>query len=525
MNGASGILASGGAFTAVDYVVVVAYLATCIALGSWLCRGQSSIGEYFLAGRKAPWILACVSIVATDLSAISYMGVPAWMYTHDLKYSAANLLMPLVMLVVVAVFIPFFHRLQVFTVYQFLETRFHPYARTATAILFLFQRGAWLAGAIYIPSLAVVTATGLPVTPRRLIICILIVGLSTTLYTVLGGMKAVIWTDFLQFVVMVGGLLLMMGILLSGFGWDVGAVWSRASQMVAPETNTPYTTMIDWSFNFHTEATVWAIVFFFFIYNVGSYGTDQVVAQRYFTMGSFRDIAKSVIGSGFVNLGTVALLAFFGLLLVVYYDSHPELAATVRKSDMILPHFVSNVMPIGVRGLILAAILAATMSSLSGGLNSFSAVGIVDLYRRHGHVDDKSEQHFFVVAKIFTLVAGLAATGVAIWISTRQATILETVASLMSKFIGPITGIFFLGVLTRRAHLWGVLAGALAGLSCSFLVDWQPVKEQVNWMWTAPFSCLTTFAVGYAISLVTPAPALHATAKEGDTRTEGNENG
>ncbi len=522
---ASGLMAARSAFTAVDYVVVVVYLATCITLGSWLCRGQSSIGEYFLAGRKAPWILACISIVATDLSAISYMGVPGWMYTHDLKYSTANLLMPLVMLAVVAIFVPIFFRLRVFTVYEFLEVRFHPAARTVTSVLFLFQRGVWLACAIYAPSLAIVAATGVTPSVGAVVICVLIVGLSTTVYTVLGGMKAVIWTDFLQFVVMIGGLLLMMGMVLNAFHWDVGIVWSQAGSLIAPDTNTPYTTMVDWHFDFKTEATAWAIVFFFFVYNVGTYGTDQVVAQRYFTMGNFKDIAKSVIGSGFVNLGSVALLAFFGLMLLVYYHRRPELAATVGEPNMILPHFVANVMPVGVRGLILAAILAATMSSLSGGLNSFAAVGVVDLYRRHFGGADKSEQHSFRLAKVFTLVAGLAATGTAVWISTLQTPILQTVAALASKFIGPITGIFFLGALTRRAHLWGVLGGAVIGLIASFAVDIPEVKEQVNWMWTAPVSSVSTFVFGYVISLVTPMPVFHAGVTEEEGRSAESKHG
>jgi Na+/proline symporter len=258
-----------------DYSVLVVYLIATVLIGVLTGSGEKTLDEYCLAGQRVPWWAACISIVATDLSGVSYMGVPAWMYTKDMKYFAGNLLMPLVMLAVVMIFLPIFFRVGVYTVYQYLEARFHPMARTVTAVLFLLRGFVWLGGAVYIPSLALAAFTHIPVP-----ICILIVGVSTTLYTVFGGMHAVIWTDLMQFIVLVGGLVVMILIGMSDMSWDWAGVWNTAGSMTAPVTNTPHTTMVDWSFNFHTEATVWSLIFFFFIYNMGTYGTDQEVVQR-----------------------------------------------------------------------------------------------------------------------------------------------------------------------------------------------------------------------------------------------------
>lgn len=489
------ILAQGNYLGLPDYLVLVAYLFISIFVGTYVSRGKKSFDDYCVADRKIPWWAACVSIVATDLSGISYMGVPAWIYRHDLKYNFGTVLMPLVMLAVVLIFVPVFYRAGVYTIYQYLERRFHHQARTLTAILFLMKGFVHLGGAIYIPSLALTAATGVP-----LWVCILVVGLATTLYTMKGGMRAVIWTDLTQFIVLVGGLILMILIAMSGLGWDWAGVWHTASHMTAPATGTPYTTMFDWHFDLKTEATVWSLIAFYFIFNMGTYGADQIAVQRYFTVGSFKEVFKSVVGSGFVNIFSVALMAGLGIVLVVYYHAHPALAATLDRPDMILPHFVVHVLPVGTRGVIFAAIFAATMSCVSAGLNSFSTVGAVDLYRRLIAPDASDKQYLFV-AKLLTAISGLLTTALGLMVSFAHTTILETINSLLSIFLGPITAMFFLGVLTRRANLIGLLIGVGSGLLAGGVLQWTPLGNSVNWMWTAPITCAITFVVGYLASL------------------------
>jgi sodium-coupled monocarboxylate transporter 8/12 len=179
------------------------------------------------------------------------------------------------------------------------------------------------------------------------------------------------------------------------------------------------------------------------------------------------------------------------------------LAATLPKVDMIMPHYVVNVLPTGVRGLIFAAIFAATMSTVSAALNSFSTVGVVDLYKRL-YRPVASDEHYLRVAQVLTLLCGVLITALGLWISLAQTTIVQTIAALGSKFIGPITGMFFLGVFTRRANMPGVFAGAVVGLASGWIIDLPWIAERVNWMWTAPLACLVTFVIGYGVSLMFP---------------------
>jgi SSS family transporter len=479
-----------------DYAVLLAYLAGSIFIGTYASRGKKTFDDYCVADRRIPWWAACVSIVATDLSGVSYIGVPAWIYHHDLKYNFGIILMPLVMLAVVLVFVPVFCRVGVYTIYEYLERRFHRRARTLTAVLFLAKGFIHLGGAIYGPSLALTLATGVP-----LWLCILIIGLCTTIYTMKGGMRAVIWTDLMQFMVLAGGLVLMILLAMAGLHWDWLGVWRTASHLTASATGTPHTTLVDWRLDLKTEATVWSLIAFYFVFNLGTYGTDQIAVQRYFTVGGFREIFKSTMGSAFVNIFSVGLMAALGIILVVYYHSHPDLAASLNgRTDMVLPHFVMHVLPVGARGIIFAAIFAATMSCVSAGLNSFSTVGSIDLYRELV-TSSASDEHYLRVAKILTAISGLITTALGLAVSLSHTTILQTINSLLSIFIGPITAMFFLGVLTRRANLIGLLAGVTAGLIWGCLSQWTSLGDSINWMWTAPLSCGITFAVGYVVSL------------------------
>ncbi len=482
-----------GALRWPDFAVLIVYLIASLLIG-WVVGRNRSLNDYCLAGRQIPWWAACVSIVASDLSGVSYLGVPAWIYEHDLKYNFGILLMPLAMFLVILMLGPVFYHAGVYTVYDYLERRFHSSARTLTAILFLLKRSCWLAGAIYIPASALATATGI-----SLLVCIAIIGGATTLYTMHGGMRSVIWTDFMQFIVLTGGLLVMIGIGLSAFGWSVPAVWDAAARITAPATNTPHTRLVDFSLGFKTEATALAILAFYLVYNVGSYGTDQVSVQRYLTVSSKREMFKSIMASSVLNIATVFLMAFLGLVLVVYYHARPELAATLPKPDLLVPHFVMNVLPVGLRGLIFAAIFAATMSVVSAALNSFATVGVVDLYRKYS--PSRSDDHYVRMAQLFTVAGGAVTTAAAVWVSHARTSIIQTVAVLESIFVGPITGMFFLGIFTRRANLAGVFVGIVAGLVVGLGTGWEPIASRVSWMWTAPLSCLATYMAGYIASL------------------------
>jgi SSS family solute:Na+ symporter len=504
----AGTLLAQASFAGIDYAVLAVYLMTVVLIGSLVGRGQENVNDYFLAGRKMSGILVCVSIVATDLSAIGFIGTPAFVFERDLRYHFGSALMAIpVMIIIATVFVPIYHRLQVFTVYEYLEQRFHPLARPVAAGLFVLQRGVWLATTLYAPAVALAVVTGMP--ERE---CIFLIGVLATSYTVIGGMRAVIWTDFLQFFVLIGGLLIMCGVILAHFDWSIASVWTQASSVTSHKTGVPPTTMFDFSFEMNRFGTFWSVIFFMVIYNIGTYGTDQVVAQRYFTMGGLKGLVRTVITAGALNGAVAVLLAFFGILLVAFYSGNDALLAEDGVRNRLVPEFIQTQLPAGLRGLIIAAIFAATMSSVDSGLNSLTTVITMDLYKpwfQSGR--QMGERGTLRTARIITVLLGVLATCAAVWISARQENVLQTVVELASKFIGPITGIFFLGILTRRGNIAGLFTGVAAGLTVSFLIEIDFIKEQITWLWTAPLSSLGTFLVGYFVSLLVPMKQHDAT--------------
>lgn len=479
-----------GNFTTWDYVVVALYLAASVWLGLRFARGQKSLERYFVAARSAPWWAAGISVIAANFSAISYMGVPAWVFQHDLRLDMGVIWFPLQMLLVVSLFVPFMARLRLFTIYEYLEYRFGLSARMLASTLFVLVRGGHLAIAIYAQALALALVLHIPVGA-----CIWISGAATTLYTVFGGIEAVLWTDVMQFFVLVGGIFVILAAVLAPFGFNVGEVWRTAAIG-------GHTKMFSFDFNLTAEVTVWAIFFGNLILNLSAYGSDQVIVQRYFTAGSKKQMARAVLLNGFLTVPLVLLLDFIGLGFVAYYRAHPALHATLQKPDQVLPHFVTNVLPAPLPGIVIAGILAATMSTLSSGLNSLCTVTMVDFYRRFRGVDAGGRSDV-VTARWFTLAWGIAITCGAMYMG-MLGQIVEGTLKVLGFLSGPLLGMFLLGILTRRANTVGVIAGAVVGTLVTAIV----ARTNVAWLWYGPAGCLATVAIGYPVSFLRPALSL-----------------
>jgi len=478
-----------GSFSTLDYLVVAIYLCASVGLGLWFARGQRSLEDYFVADRSAPWWAAGISVIAANFSAISYMGVPAWIMGHDLQLDMGVIFFPLQMLLVVYLFVPFMARLRLYTIYEYLEYRFGLSARLFASLLFVLVRGGHLAVAIYAQSLALGAVLHLPP-----VACVWIAGAATTLYTVFGGMEAVLWTDVMQFFVLVGGILVILAAILIPFGGDFGAVWHLASEG-------GHTRMFSFDLNLTTEVTIWALFFGNLVLNVSAYGSDQVIVQRYFTAGSKREMARAVMLNGFLTVPLILLLDIIGLGFVAYYKTHPELRASLANLDQILPHFVTHTLPMGLRGLVIAGILAATMSTLSSGLNSLCTVTMMDFYRRFRKVPADAPTEGVGTARWFTLGWGLLITVAALYVH-RLGPIVEGTLKLLGFLSGPLLGMYLLGILTRRANNVGVLSGAVLGTLLTAYV-WKETK--ISWLWYGPVGCLATLAAGYALSFLRPA--------------------
>jgi SSS family transporter len=478
-------------FHPIDWLIVALYMLASVGVGLWFTRKQKSLEDYFVAARSAPWWAVGISIIAANLSAITYMGSPAWVYEHDLQYDFGILFFPATMLLVVYLFVPFLARLRLFTIYEYLERRFNLVVRTFASALFLTLRGGWLATATYTQALGLSEITGIPLWG-----CVWMIGGVTATYTILGGMEAVLWTDVMQFFVLVGGIFVMLCVALVPFGGNLGEVWNIASAG-------GHTRMLNFDLNLMVEVTFWGVLIGNGITNLCGYGSDQLIVQRYLTTGSKRDMIRAVMINGIIVVPVVLLLDLVGLSFVAYYQTHPELRATLSAPSRVVPHFITNVLPMGLAGLVLAGILAATMSSLSAGYNSLSTASIIDFYRRFRRNVVLSEKTEMRAAHICTVFWAFGSTIAAMFVG-QMGSIVQIMGKINGFFSGPLLGMFLLGMLTRRANSVGVLGGAVVGTATT---AWVSYNTKVSWIWYSAIGCLATMLAGYALSYLRPMEA------------------
>ncbi len=491
-----------GSFGLVGYLVLSVYLIATVLLGLSFARKQKSLEGYFLAERAAPWWAVAISIVACDFSAISYMGSPAWTYYHDLRYATTLVLGPFIAILVAYIFIPFLARLKVYTIYEYLEYRFGLTCQLFASTIFLIQRAAHMAIAIYAVALALQQIVGWPVGA-----CILIVGALTTLYTVLGGMKAVLWTDVMQFFVLVGSIFVMAGVVLWAFQGDVMKIWNVAAEAGHTKLFTFSSDIRD--SQFWKEMTVWGLFLGLIVSQVGAYGSDQVLVQRYISAGSARMMAKSLIVSAIIQVPVMIILYLLGLGFFAYYHA-PEnkellssldtLVANTGDTNMVLPHFVRNVLPSGLAGLVFAGLFAATMSVFSSGLNSLSTVTCVDFVQRLRRIRSNSHQITLDYARWVTLIWGITITLSAVVVYfAHMGSLLQTAVAVIGFFTGPLLGMFLLGMFSTRANSVGAVVGALMGFAATLFL-W----DKVSFVWYGVIGCFPTLLCGYLFSFITP---------------------
>ncbi|HIE53437.1 MAG TPA: hypothetical protein EYP85_16925, partial [Armatimonadetes bacterium] len=360
-----------GTLTALDLTVVLVYLAVVVGKGGLLAKKQRDLEDYFLAGRKMGFFAVGISIIASLLSAITYLGAPAEAYGHDLRFSLTLLCIPLVTPIVLRVFLPFFYQLNLYTAYEYLERRFNLAVRTVASVFFMFWRLCWMALVIYAPSLALSEFVDLPWWAA-----VLILGVLSTAYTTLGGMRAVIWTDVVQFFVLYGGVLLVGGLTLVRSGVELGAMWAEA--LAAGKLQ-----VLDFRLDPTIRVTTPAIFLGWTFGALAAYATDQVAIQRYLTTKNFAESRRSLIFHALVIVPVSIVFYWVGSLLWAFYHHRPELLSGFDESrpDRILPFFIVQQLPLGLKGILIAALFAATMSSIDSGINSVTTATIVDFYQ------------------------------------------------------------------------------------------------------------------------------------------------
>ena len=501
-----------------DWVVLVAYLLGTIGLGASFYKGQKTTKDFFLAGRSMSWLPVGLSVVATLFSAISYMALPSANQKYGIKIALGSLVVFLCIPIVTRVFMPFYHRMQCYSAYEYLEKRFDVRVRCLASGLFILWRIVWMSTAIYAPSLALWAATGgdIPLIPT-----ILLLGVFATLYTMLGGMKAVIWTDVVQFVVLFGGMVLAILFILREIPGGAGAIWGTAvgagkttlavevPGMAAAETLGGR--LHAYFFMTGEKCTLLAVLVAGFVGHIGFYTVDQATVQRYFAAKSLKDARRSFWVNAFANVSLHVGLAFLGLALFAYFRHTPHPAFVCGKgfkADWGFPYFVATALPSGVAGLILAALCAATMSSVDSGINSCTTAFMVDFWRRlkFGHVSmdaigDSAEQSRddLRVARILTLLLGLFVTVIACFVG-RLGSIIEIAGKLVNGFCGPMFAIFLMGMFSRRARSLGVFYGAIVSLAIMWYFTFF-ADLKLNFQWTSTLGLVVSLSSCHALSL------------------------
>ncbi len=445
-------------FGTVNYIVLIVYLTLLVGLGVWFARKQTTVNDFFKGGNRIPWWAAGISIFATQLSAITFMAVPAKTYSTDWAYFVLILTILLVAPIIIRYFLPFYRRLNMTTAYEYLEKRFNLSIRIVGSLLYMMFQLGRLGIILLLPALALSVVTGMDV-----FLCIVLMGGLSILYTVLGGIEAVIWTDVLQSVVLMGGALIVLFSIPFYIDGGLEGMIDIASQSQKLK-------LWDLSLNF-SHPTLWVIVLGGFTGNLIQYGSDQTVVQRYLTTRDEASAANSIRLGAWMALPSAVTFVSLGTALYIFFHEYPgELPVMLDNNDAIFPWYIATQLPVGISGLLIAAIFAAAMSSLDSSMNSVATVVTTDFYKRL--FAPQSESHYLIFARIITLLTGLAGTYLALYIAEGGVTSLwDQFNVIVGLFAGGLGGIFVLGIFSRKAHGKGALVGLLLSGIVQFYIS------------------------------------------------------
>ena len=475
-----------------DWVVILVYLVAMVGIGLffYLREKRTSTAGFFVGGRSIPFWAAGISLYATNTSSISFIAIPAKAFETNWQYLTNNLIAIVGLMFVAIWVVPLLRRLDLMSVFSYLETRFHPAIRMlASALCIVMQIGSRMSVILFLPALAIATITGIDV-----VWSVLIMGVFTILYTTLGGMKAVIWTDFVQVFVMFGGALFAIGFIIHSIHGGVPAFVHTA--MAEHKMH-----LLDFSFDL-TKATVWGFVFLVLFDVVLTFPKDQVLMQRVLSTRSGKEAGRSVWTLAAIMVPGGFVFYLIGTALFVYYKSHPERMNPTLPIDATFPLFIAAELPMGVTGLIIAGIFAAAMSTLSSIINSVSTLASVDFYEKLAKNPTPKKSVLF--AEVAGVVVGLVAIGLAVLLSRYDIHSLFDVSIELAGLLGGgFAGAYTLGMFTRRANSPGVAIGIGSSICLTLLAWWFKLVHPYFYL---AISILLCIVIGYLASLFFPAP-------------------
>jgi SSS family solute:Na+ symporter len=469
-------------FNWLDGTIVIIYLAAITLYGSRFRKKQQSIHTYFLGGKTTPaWALA-LSIVATETSTLTIISTPGIAYAGDLSFLQLIIGYLVGRIFIALILIPAYFKGEMYTAYELMQRRFGPRTKHATASMFLITRS--LAEGVRVFAIAIVAGI---VLNSGDIWSILIVSALTLIYTFEGGLTAVIWTDVVQLFIYLSCSIVAFFVILGMIpgGWQ--GVLATAGHKL---------TLWNFSPSFNIPYTFWGGVIGGAFLNTASHGVDQLIVQRLLAAKNERDSKIALLSSGVVIFFLFTLFLFIGIMLYSFYSFHPE-ATPSGSNDKIFPTFIVTFLPHGVRGIMIAAILAAAMSNLSSALNALASTTVVDFYKPF-FKKDASAGDQLRISRWMTVFWGVILTLLAI-LSRGVKSVLEAGLTIASITFGSMLGVFLLGVLTKKANEKGSITGMATGL-LSMIAIWY--FSSIAFTWYVLIGTVITFSVGYAASLV-----------------------
>lgn len=473
-----------------DWIVIAVYLGSVLGVGLYfyLREKRNSTSDFFVGGRTIPFWAAGVSLYAANTSSISYIAIPAKAFETNWQYLTNNLIAVLGLMFVAVWIVPLLRRLDLMSVFSYLETRFHPTIRMlASGLYIVTQLGSRMSVILFLPSLAIATITGINV-----VWSILLMGGFTIVYTALGGMKAVVWTDIVQLIVKMGGALFAIGFIIYSLHGGVG-------ELVATALAENKTKLFDFSFDL-TKATVWGFIFLVLFDVVLTFPKDQVLMQRTLSTSSAKDAGRSVWALAAIMIPGGVVFYSIGTALFVFYKAHPERMNPLLSIDATFPLFIAAELPMGVTGLIIAGIFAAAMATLSSIMNSVSTLASVDFYEKLVKQPDPAKSVRF--AEWMTVVAGLLGIGCALLLSRYDVhSLFDVSIELFGVLGGGFAGAYTLGMFTRRANSGGVAIGVGSSIVLT-TIAWT--MSLVHPYFYLAISIMLCIVIGYFASYLFP---------------------
>lgn len=553
----------------VDWIIVAVYIVWIVVDGLRRAKGTDKVDGYFLGNRSLPWWAVGLSVMATQMSAVTLVGTTGQAYLTGLRFVQFYFGLPLAMIILSLTVVPFFHRAKVYTAYEYLERRFDVRVRTLTSFLFLMGRAFSLGVTLAAPAVVISAILGWQLPITVFVICVPMI-----VYTSLGGVQAVAWTDVKQMVVIVSGMAAAVVVLVLGIPHDVGL--SQAFHLAGA---TGRMSAVDFRFDLRETYTFWSGMIGGLFLMLAYFGCDQSQVQRYLTAKSVDEARHSLLMSAFVKIPLQLLILTTGVLVFVFYlfqtppmlfnraydaqvaaGPRSEEYATLERDfgdaiaarraaagqndreaflssdarvrairdrataivkettgdqrytdvNYVFPTFITTRMPVGLVGLMIAAIFSAAMSASAGELNALATATAIDFYRRH-FVREAADAHYLNVSKLATIGWGLFSCVVAIY-AANQGSLIEVVNRYGSFFYGSLLGVFILAILTKRATatgaFWGVIAGMIVVLVVAFTTP-------IAFLWHNLIGAVVVVVVGLSISAVERSLMKPAAARAG----------